>query len=644
MSYILTFILAGVIFASGAELPLKNINSPENLYKESSARVTDDEIERFEKTYPFNASGRVQVSNVNGSIIVESWDRNEIKFEYTKVAATKERLSEMEVWINAQQDIFTVETKYERVKRNNKDRWNGKLYANFKLTVPRGARLDDVETVNGSVTVSNMTNYCAVSAVNGSVKATNLRGTAKLGTVNGTVYADFDKLDDASVISLDSVNGTVRLIIPSDSNATVKADTVNGSISNEFRLPVRKGKYVGRDMYGKIGNGNVKIKLSSVNGGLSIGRKKDGKNLSPSTNLLKTKSSGDDDFDDDFDTEVSDAKRDAKEAQRERMDEQRERQREEREAAREKQRELREQLRERDRAGNRTDNRISEAELQKIAKEAMKEAEKALAEVNASAIKVDAKAMAEQIKIAEAARESAMESMRDAMYFKRAPFVVEKTESFQVRANPKIHIDAQNSEVVVKGWGRNEVKYTVTKIKQARSVSPVTVRSEHRNSSSETRDTVSINVLADNDRNSRDPREYNRLRIEVYVPAKADLQINTNQEIRVDGVTGNIELSGKEGAINVRDSKGKLDVSTTQGRIRVIGFDGEVKSSSYKGMINLEGDLDKFSAKTTYGTLVLTFPDEKKVRLQDEELKLGFVEKDGKLFLTGKSELSFTFK
>ncbi|NNE99041.1 MAG: hypothetical protein HKN25_08485, partial [Pyrinomonadaceae bacterium] len=192
MSYLLTFFLAGVTIASGAGVPTKNISLADDLYTSSSVSVKDDETERFEKTYPFSANGRIQVSNVNGSITIDSWDKNEIKFEYVKVANTKERLSEMEVRIAAEQDRFSVETKYDRVKRSNKKRWNGKLYADFTLTVPRNARLDDIETVNGSVTVSNMFNYSDVSAVNGAVKATNLRGTAKLGTVNGTVYAEFD--------------------------------------------------------------------------------------------------------------------------------------------------------------------------------------------------------------------------------------------------------------------------------------------------------------------------------------------------------------------------------------------------------------------------------------------------------------------
>jgi hypothetical protein len=95
--------------------------------------------------------------------------------------------------------------------------------------------------------------------------------------VNGEVRAGFDSLNAGTSLALDTVNGKVNLEVPSDINATIKADSLNGSIVNEFgAFPVRKGKPVGRDLHGRVGTGEVQIKLSAVNGGLFIGRKKDG--------------------------------------------------------------------------------------------------------------------------------------------------------------------------------------------------------------------------------------------------------------------------------------------------------------------------------------------------------------------------------
>ena len=304
MSWLYTIVFSGLIFSSSpAPADKTTAVVPDEVLVASAPlapAVGVDETERFEQTYPLNANGRVSVSNVNGPIVIEAWDRNEVKLVAVKTADTKERLADVEIKVDAKPESITIETDYSDWKRRSGgQRWNGsRLEVSYNLMVPRGAILNEIETVNGSVTVSNFTNLTRVSAVNGTVKATNLRGTADLSTVNGEVACDFDRLDAGSKISLETVNGRVNLLLPSDANATIRADSVNGNISNDFGLPVRKGKYVGRDLYGKVGSGDVQIKLESVNGTLAIGRKNDGKNVNPATNLLQQKEKDNEDWDD----------------------------------------------------------------------------------------------------------------------------------------------------------------------------------------------------------------------------------------------------------------------------------------------------------------------------------------------------------
>ena len=140
------------------------------------------ETEHFDQTYPLSANGRVSLSNVNGSITVEAWDRNEVRVEYTKIADSKERLSDVEVRIDQKPDSIAIETNYDNWKKDKDHGWkfSGKLEVEFHLMVPRTAMLNEIETVNGSVTASNFTNFTKISAVNGTVKASNIRGTARI--------------------------------------------------------------------------------------------------------------------------------------------------------------------------------------------------------------------------------------------------------------------------------------------------------------------------------------------------------------------------------------------------------------------------------------------------------------------------------
>ncbi len=112
MSWLISLVIVGLMFTSDGNLPVTaNHNFTESkpgVEKTNNA----DETERFSQTYPLSANGRVSVSNVNGSITVDTWDRNEVKIEYVKTADTKENLAEVEIKFDARQDAFSVETDY----------------------------------------------------------------------------------------------------------------------------------------------------------------------------------------------------------------------------------------------------------------------------------------------------------------------------------------------------------------------------------------------------------------------------------------------------------------------------------------------------------------------------------------------------
>src|SRR5687768_15120370 len=100
MSWLYTIVFAGLLLSSGGE---QGANSPDVQFIDTTetSRPTIDEIEKVEQTYPLNPNGRVSVSNVNGSITVEAWDRNEVHLEATKIADTREALALMEIKVTS---------------------------------------------------------------------------------------------------------------------------------------------------------------------------------------------------------------------------------------------------------------------------------------------------------------------------------------------------------------------------------------------------------------------------------------------------------------------------------------------------------------------------------------------------------------
>jgi len=105
------------------------------------------------------------------------------------------------------------------------------------------------------------------SSVNGNIKAEKLEGRADLSTINGQVEADFDRVGASHPITLSSVNGPIKLLLPHGTLASLKAHNVSGGIDTEFGRPARVN---GAQQLSVMHQGGPKIRLTNVNGGISI--------------------------------------------------------------------------------------------------------------------------------------------------------------------------------------------------------------------------------------------------------------------------------------------------------------------------------------------------------------------------------------
>lgn len=251
--------------------------------------------EELHQSYTLTPDGRVELDNINGAVHISTWDRNEVKVDAVKYADSKERLDEARIEIDSGKDYLSIRTKYrDQDLTFNWGSHNNPPSVEYTLTVPRGARLDEIKLINGALDITGVSGEVHASCINGKLEAHNLSGRADLSTINGHLDAKFDQLP-GSPVELHSVNGSVELTIPSDSKAEIEASTVSGGIENDFGLRVNHHRFVGHDLRGELGNGGPRIKLENVNGRVKIRHASDGRALSPAKDLSR----GDKDDDDD---------------------------------------------------------------------------------------------------------------------------------------------------------------------------------------------------------------------------------------------------------------------------------------------------------------------------------------------------------
>jgi DUF4097 and DUF4098 domain-containing protein YvlB len=510
-----------------------------------------------------------------------------VQVDAVKRAYRKERLSEAKIDVNATEEGIRIKTEYPDWNQNfRSDKYDNPASVDYTLTVPRKVALESIELINGSLDIDGVEGNVKGSSINGRVTARGLMGETKLSTINGNLQANFTQLDQAKGIYLQSVNGNVTLVIPSDANALVRASTVHGSISNDFGLQVRDGEYVGHDLDGQIGSGGTRIKLGNVNGGIRISHAQDGRTVSPATSLLAQQRTSDETkiiIDRDVAVAIADQSKAIEEASKVA-------QKEAAKAAKEAMRDQRQvdvALRQAQREVERAQEQI-QREVQQQANEQMREQAREQARV-----------AREQARAATAGGRgrgagSGSGSGSGASYGGR--FTAQETKSFTINGTPRVNVSTFDGAVTVHGWDKSEVTYTATKrADDEEQLKQINIRTEQQGAS------VSIIATAEDQDGS--------VHLDVFVPRRASLHVSSDDgRLNLEGVSGELTLRTGDGSIEVSNGGGQLQVNTGDGRIHVINFDGQVDARTGDGSISLDGIFNAVTARTGDGSISLAVP------------------------------------
>ena len=556
-------------------------------------RAAGELTEEFHQTYPLASAGRVSLSNINGAVKVLTWDRQEVKVDAVKRAHTAERLREAQIKVDASANRVRVETEYpeSNLHWSNRDgeRHENPATVEYTLTIPYDAGVDEVSLINGDLDLVNLNGPVKASSINGRLTAVGLSGSVNLSVINGRLEATLNRLDGGTHFNLSSVNGPLVVTFPSDANTRVRANTVHGAISNDFNLPVRVGEYVGRDLEGYIGpGGGADVRLNNVNGPIQVRRAEDGRPLSPARNLLsETKGRADFGRDNDNNNDNDNDREDIAEAARETAREAQEAAREARESIREKQDEIREAARERA-----EELRERQRETAEAAK-AEREVERAMRDIDRDRL-----------------RDEAGDNVRGNHDVARR--TERESNTFNVSGAPRVRVETFDGAVSVHAWDKNEVMYTALKrAADEREMQGIKLTAQAAGNE--------VNISAKFDKTHA--RVYSEkegvvyssnaeAEFDLYVPRNATLLVSSGDgRLRVDGVSGELELRTGDGAIDVTAAKGRLRAETGDGRIRVENFEGDADARTGDGRITLDGSFTRLAARTGDGTISLSIPE-----------------------------------
>jgi len=277
----------------------------------------------FRKTYSVKPGTKMTVSNQNGKIEIEKWDKDEVEvFAVIGSNRNMKELTKVKIEVSVDENM-KIATRYSgEASRESKEKGNDfgiwdfikwvtkgkytghKIAVDYEIKVPdyvviaeatstngnielKGTKgpsdskttngkikVENAEgniearTTNGKVEIENVKGFVTVTTTNGKIKVKS-EGIKKLRTTNGSIDAEIKKIKEEGT-EIRTTNGSIKLGLPASLDADLELKTTNGGIDlDDIALEVtskHKNKYI----KGKMGKGGPEINASTTNGSIKV--------------------------------------------------------------------------------------------------------------------------------------------------------------------------------------------------------------------------------------------------------------------------------------------------------------------------------------------------------------------------------------
>jgi hypothetical protein len=217
----------------------------------------------FNQTYPLQPGGTFELQNVNGTVDVQTWDRDEVEVRAVKTAKRKESdLDLVSIDVDAKRDSVSVTTRYPQNE-------GVEVAVEYIVHVPHCAHVEHLGTVNGTLRIAGVEAIEDLRTVNGNIEVYEGGGSVHAHTTNGNVHLELLHVQDKNGAVAETTNGSLLLAVPTDTQADVEARCLNGSFYSELPLSLASSQRP-RETHGRLGKGGVPIRLHTVNGGIRV--------------------------------------------------------------------------------------------------------------------------------------------------------------------------------------------------------------------------------------------------------------------------------------------------------------------------------------------------------------------------------------
>jgi hypothetical protein len=234
-----------------------------------AARPALGEERVWEKRFALPPGGHVSVVNVQGSVLVEGWDRAEVEATVAmRSQIPTDQLDDVQVAVEATPDAVAFHTLYP-------SGLDTPIRVDYRLRVPRQVQLEELSTLEGDIVVHDVEGAMAAHSLHGDIEGIDVAGSVSAHALTGNILISLDALPDRHLpIQLATINGNLDLILPAQANANLELSTVAGNIAGNypFRVSSVPGDSTRR---AQLGAGGVRVELRTIRGNIRVGQREE---------------------------------------------------------------------------------------------------------------------------------------------------------------------------------------------------------------------------------------------------------------------------------------------------------------------------------------------------------------------------------
>jgi len=223
----------------------------------------------FHEVVPFMPGGTLSLENINGSIEIRGWEKEEVEVYAKKMFRLPDRTK---FYVFPKRDVdprieFDKFENFLKIRTTDTSKENQESIVDFYVDVPQSINLRDIIAQRGDIFVSDLYGDVYADLTEGNIVIENFSGSLTASVAYGSVSASLYDLRREDEIIITVREGDVTVFLEENVHAHLEASVPQGEVFSDFET--EESSEPGKFKL-ELGEDGAFLSLTALNGDVKI--------------------------------------------------------------------------------------------------------------------------------------------------------------------------------------------------------------------------------------------------------------------------------------------------------------------------------------------------------------------------------------